>query len=79
MDIKQCKNVTITQRPGATIFQENALDDGDESLERAAAAIWVQSAAEASRALQAGAEKLFLLDKNLTILSKAGKETLILL
>lgn len=58
---------------GATIFQESPLDEGDESLERAAAAIWVQSAAEV------GPERLFQLDKNLTILSKAVKETHILL
>lgn len=48
---------------GNTIFQESPLDRGDESLERAAAAIWVQLAAEAEP------ESLFLLDTNLTILS----------
>ncbi len=58
---------------GATIFQESPLDEGDESLERAAAAIWVQSASET------GSERLFLLDQNLTVLSKAVKETHILL
>lgn len=58
-------------RAGATIFQESLLDEGDEPLQRAAAAIWVQSAAEV------GTSRLFLLDKNLTIRSKA--ETHILL
>ena len=58
-------------RAGATIFQESLLDEGDEPLQRAAAAIWVQSAAEV------GTQRLFLLDKNLTIRSKA--ETRILL
>lgn len=48
---------------GDTIFQESPLDRGDESLERAAAAIWFQLAAEAEP------ESLFLLDTNLTILS----------
>lgn len=47
---------------GATIFQESTLDEGDESLKRAAAAIWVHSAA--------GPERLFVLDENLTLKSR---------
>lgn len=50
-----------SHRAGATIFQDSPLDEGDESLERAAAAIWVQSAAKDEL------QRLFLLDKSLTI------------
>lgn len=78
MDIKQCKNVTITQRRRYHISRERF--GRRRWVIRTCSCCHLGSISSSGlSSSKAGPETLFLLDKNLTILSKAGKEILILL